>query len=1854
MNRSKNFILVLIFAFLSLINAQLNQRELGSVAFLIKQYKLNWDINGSNCFYISNQTGALNCLPPINGYQTVSEINLYSIATFTDKGEPDFIEELYFPNMTLFSFDNSAAEIETNSSYSLLALLDNRNNLKLKNLYLTGVNITMPVNFPSNLPITTLSLVGCNVYSDMIMNSLFASQLQNIFISFLDFPKYNKLILDTFGSFNSPVKTLTIRTTQVQVVGGLINLTDSYFPNLSSLEFDLSGTDKIELHLSKLQHIAIRSALITLGNLPSLVYLEMWSGSSSVSDYTVFPLLKDLIMYSISSPVTKAFNLTKLVAHNTPVPIVPDHTWLEKDYSEFQLYNTNSSGELEDINLYFPSTSSYFRLNGMQNITGSLYESFCFMSVFDFSGITLTNFTIPDCFKCYQSEIVSLLPKNIPQVPLDFVCNVTLDSYGYYINEWLAFPITGNNLGFGKSSAPNMLSKQISNKKFGLSVASLSGKTTISFSTVKNYSCDIFWGPTLQVNYIQTDNSKVGDLLVQLFGMFNSYAPLSVNIGGNICNITLIASNVVNCAITNYTTSVPLLTSTTDTVSSINLYSSPSFTMLKAFVKERTFILYANFGPNPYNVTVYVSNIYKSNISFINETTMTSILPSEVIPFKYYSFYISANGYNRVLTMFVEGDNDCGTGSTCNGNGNCTNGKCRCNDGYGGYYCQAPLSPGVVILPNNTIPSPTIIVKDGMNFTFNIIAIQEIDELSSVVRELKTDKWSYSTTGNETFSITTYSLQSTTAGIDQINATIEYSKNSRLINFAGQSTLYPENSLKLMITINNWSFKDRLNQLRVLMESSSSIVKEDECSPDLDITVNNGSDVSYLQMTIGDRSFYVQNRVINQTKDSILIGMTLPYCDSCVIDPDFSVLINNVGNNEHSCGDKKFASWKIATIIVVLSVVAVSAAVTTVYQTNWDLAATTCKGIVNGDTASSINCLQKNGNYDSVISLVVFNGINRDNGDPGYIDKLYFPYISTINFQANYTERNPSYSTLQLLLNDNKPLLTTISLTNSNINLTSNSFSTAPNLNSILISSSIMHSDFSFASMTQLYNINLNNITFTSNFKFLFDLPGKTFPVLNSLYLYNLNSVDTFGQARFLKSSFPQLKIISIFFNKRENVYLESDATTYLTIKVVNLTLGDCPILSSISLIDCYTTTNDFTVFPNLSTLYILQTYVPSPPDQSWVNDKYDLSNPKIRTLSSTRTSGHLGDFYKTALGSSLGILGNQNVSVSLYESYCGIDLIGLAATTLTDFNVADCFYCYWSQMTNKLPLNTPAPNNFICNITIESSGYHIIKSTVDSSYYFVINGRNLGWGNGMSPSLTKLLSNKKFKYTIPQNQFFGRDQIIFENTYNKKFDIFWGLPLNISYIQTENIASNDLLVKLFGVFNTYAPLNVSVGSQNCQITFNTTGQLNCIISNYSTSESLLVNTTDTISSVGLYSSPGLFIVSTSISNEILKVQANFGVNPYNVSILISNQYKCDISTLGDSQLACSPEIGLFPYTNYSLTIFANGYNQTKNFYYTADDCSTNSACNGNGNCTNGKCRCNDGYGGYYCQAPLSPGVVILPNNTDPSPTIIVKDGMNFTFNIIAIQEIDELSSVVRELKTDKWSYSTTGNETFSITTYSLQSTTAGIDQINTTIEYSNSSRLINFAGQSTLYPENSLKLIITINNWSFKDRLNQLRVLMESSSSITKDDCSPDLDITVSNGSDVSYLQMTIGDRSFYVNQTKDSILIGMTLPYCDSCVIDPDFSVLIANDDGTTGCKNEKFASWKIATIVVVLSAVVVSVGVATIFFMKKRLKNQRENQQLYVVAFEMQATIYIQHDQCKLHSTPFHLYFQSSLAV
>ncbi|EGG14596.1 hypothetical protein DFA_10854 [Cavenderia fasciculata] len=283
------------------------------------------------------------------------------------------------------------------------------------------------------------------------------------------------------------------------------------------------------------------------------------------------------------------------------------------------------------------------------------------------------------------------------------------------------------------------------------------------------------------------------------------------------------------------------------------------------------------------------------------------------------------------------------------------------------------------IIPDENYPN-TIISIDGIIFYFNLVSIQEIDFNDNVLRQvnptnqswnvvLDTDPLTNTTTVNYHLNITTdiiYESNSTSNLINtttkdigaysltNITSTISFSPLERIVDFGDNAiTIYP-NSIKMSLGIESWPFSSNLATLRVLFSvliNDQQSQTLDSCNTDqtLDIptftNTNDNSSIEYLRVVkdniqffgrfldyiVSDngRKSYSQTKLLSleplnnnntdntdQLQSIAIIGISLPQCQSCLLDPDFTPLLIDKATE---CTEPS-KTWRIVVGVVVVGV----------------------------------------------------------------------------------------------------------------------------------------------------------------------------------------------------------------------------------------------------------------------------------------------------------------------------------------------------------------------------------------------------------------------------------------------------------------------------------------------------------------------------------------------------------------------------------------------------------------------------------------------------------------------------------------------------------------------------------------------------------------------------------------------------------------------------------------------------------------------------------------------------------------------------------------------------------------------
>ncbi|EFA76499.1 hypothetical protein PPL_10267 [Heterostelium album PN500] len=866
------------------------------------------------------------CLTNDKGVDYIESIKLYD-GKIVDYGEPGYVEKLTFHNMS--SFDIYSSVNQKNNSYNVLELLDNPDNVALSS-FIVETDFQFPVAFPNYLTVKSFIFKGASLSSN-IPTSLFTPSIE---VFMFEVANYNKSLTIGFNSQNSypNLKNISIRNA-----------------NLSSFDFMIDST-----HYPKLTQFTVYQYTVEFKQYPtSLVEMYLQFSDIQLSDFTVFPNLYTLDISYCNCTLEKVNNLKSLRIASMNANI-PEKTWFQNGF-DLTIINSTMSGFFGDFGILNPSK---IHIAASLNISTNLYQSNCYTDYTAYNTV-LVSPDVPDCFYCYYTEMIPRLPVNTPQPPPNFKCPIKLDKVNFEFQTGKPLIFTGENLGFGiDTTLPLILI--VPNKKFAYQYsyypAKNNGNTNISFSNAYNYDYHIQWGLPSEILYTQSfPIAKSNDTRLVIVGNLNPYYfPWNIYGDGKPCIINGNFTYQVDCTIKGYQSQTPITVeimsaiSNTSTISAVPLVITSVSNITN---NGGNITIQGNFGVNPYLPSVRVAlDSYLGYIYFSNETTLLVKIRAGY-PISKQNISITSNGYFIATEFYILAPpDDCGPNSACNNNGICVQARCQCFKGYNGFYCESKIDDGVIILPNDQTPSPTVVTQDGLQFKFNIVAVQELDETGTVLKEVLTNKWNYSTTSNETYTTHNYTIKPYASFQTIIQAVIDYSSMERTIQFAGLTTVYQAHSLKLLINIKYWQFDSPLNSIRVVMESDFQVGEDDckELSQEIgtDSITNN---LKFIKLSFGGTSYYgrflpfamsdrrfvaVDNRLINMTTinntTESYIGMTLPACSQlCTIDPDFSLLLDN-DYDEGTCGKEKSKAWMIATIVSVVGVAFIGAAIATV------------------------------------------------------------------------------------------------------------------------------------------------------------------------------------------------------------------------------------------------------------------------------------------------------------------------------------------------------------------------------------------------------------------------------------------------------------------------------------------------------------------------------------------------------------------------------------------------------------------------------------------------------------------------------------------------------------------------------------------------------------------------------------------------------------------------------------------------------------------------------------------------------------------------------------------------------------
>ncbi|KAN0035965.1 hypothetical protein ACTA71_005263 [Dictyostelium dimigraforme] len=373
------------------------------------------------------------------------------------------------------------------------------------------------------------------------------------------------------------------------------------------------------------------------------------------------------------------------------------------------------------------------------------------------------------------------------------------------------------------------------------------------------------------------------------------------------------------------------------------------------------------FGNVHYNPSVTIGDL-PCPILNQSSTILNCIAPpgfgTKVVIFTQNNISYSYNKYQYLNINNQTCPNKCSNQGTCN----TSNGQCKCNSGYNGADCSGIINPGGGDEGNNgNPPTDTGVDPDSGNTTISNQEVQfqiffktlyEIDFNGDIIQTYSLqNNWTTNSTNGENEIV--YTLSQTIQNNCSVISKIEEitNRNGKEFTFADETFNLEYGSIKFSIGIYNYSYKNNLNTLKLELVSSvdQSVSDENECNEmDTSIdTINNQNGEStfnyikisknnkilegrFINKLISDgRSTYLSTSMKNENKDSITISLNLPHCvESCIIDPDFSVLISSEFKNkcDNSKDERKAYVIPVAVVVSVVGVCAIGAISYLIYR----------------------------------------------------------------------------------------------------------------------------------------------------------------------------------------------------------------------------------------------------------------------------------------------------------------------------------------------------------------------------------------------------------------------------------------------------------------------------------------------------------------------------------------------------------------------------------------------------------------------------------------------------------------------------------------------------------------------------------------------------------------------------------------------------------------------------------------------------------------------------------------------------------------------------------------------------------
>ncbi|KAN0050146.1 hypothetical protein ACTA71_003249 [Dictyostelium dimigraforme] len=346
-------------------------------------------------------------------------------------------------------------------------------------------------------------------------------------------------------------------------------------------------------------------------------------------------------------------------------------------------------------------------------------------------------------------------------------------------------------------------------------------------------------------------------------------------------------------------------------------------------------LLFGWFGSTHLNLSVIIGS-QECNITTINETVIECDIGSGKGIVSTYVYQNSMEWSSQTMYKYLSIQLKCPNDCTSNLNGKCDTikGVCICNGNFTGIDCGSypisnPSDGSGGSKTNTTVDDNTgsgSINNGNVDYQVSITSLLEIGFDGSIIKQYNlTELWGKpdnSSNMNPNVHTFTQRIENNCT----ITSTIEEVSNNKEFSFAGINFTVTGGSLKLSVQILNYPYGSTLNTLQIRMKSSALNYSTSKCgtsqedqkvSIDSNGFTNENDNLNYLTITKNNRKLYgrflskmlsdgrstfTTSNVISTTDNDVTVALNLPHCDSCLLDPDFSILLNSdVKDNEETC-----------------------------------------------------------------------------------------------------------------------------------------------------------------------------------------------------------------------------------------------------------------------------------------------------------------------------------------------------------------------------------------------------------------------------------------------------------------------------------------------------------------------------------------------------------------------------------------------------------------------------------------------------------------------------------------------------------------------------------------------------------------------------------------------------------------------------------------------------------------------------------------------------------------------------------------------------------------------------------------